>query len=243
MSATARVPARAGPGTECGAWYHCAMAGWEPVAVSDDIEPPARSWHRRRMALLALYVTAFVVTTASWGFPASRDRVLIWVVAGLVIAVVGRPHALARLAVDFLPVIVFLYAYDLLRGAADGVFGHVYEIPQLRVDEWLAGGTAPTVRLQRAALDGGPSARVGLLRLPRVPDVLHRADHGGGGALAPGAAPVPPLCQLVDRPVVRRAGDLRALSGVAPLAREPSRPAPSRRSASRRTWPATWVST
>ena len=131
------------------------MAGWEGVAVSGDVEPPARRWQRRRIALLVLYATAFVVTTALWGFPASRDRVLIWVVAGLVIAVVGRPHALARLAVDFLPVIVFLYAYDLLRGAADGVFGHVYEIPQLRVDEWLAGGTAPTVMLQRLLWTAG----------------------------------------------------------------------------------------
>ena len=154
MSATARVP-RHGPGTEHGTWYHCAMAGWEGVAVSDDVEPPARRWHRRRIAFLALYATAFVLTTGLWGFPASRDRVLIWVVAGLVIAVVGRPHALARLAVDFLPVIVFLYAYDLLRGAADGVFGHVYEIPQLRVDEWLADGTAPTVRLQRLLWTAG----------------------------------------------------------------------------------------
>jgi membrane-associated phospholipid phosphatase len=125
------------------------MAGWERVAVSDDIEPAARRWHRRRIVLLALYVTAFVVTTALWGFPASRDRVLIWVVTGLVVAVVGRPNALSRLCIDFLPVIVFLYAYDLLRGAADGVFGAVNNIPQLRVDEWLGVGTAPTVRLQQ----------------------------------------------------------------------------------------------
>jgi membrane-associated phospholipid phosphatase len=52
--------------------------------------------------------------------------------------------------VDFLPVIVFLLAYDLLRGAADGLSSHVYALPQLRVDEWLFGGTAPTVRLQHA---------------------------------------------------------------------------------------------
>ena len=118
-------------------------------AVDGAAGPSARRWRRRRTVLLVLYVVAFAVTTALWGFPASRDRVLIWVVAGLVIAVVGRPHALARLTIDFLPVIVFLYAYDLLRGTADGIFGHVYELPQLRVDEWLFGGTAPTVRLQR----------------------------------------------------------------------------------------------
>jgi membrane-associated phospholipid phosphatase len=125
------------------------MVGSEGVAVSR-ADPSGDRWRRRRLVLLAVALFAFVVTTAMWGFPASRDRVLIWVLVGLVIAVIGRPHGLARLAVDFLPLIVFLYAYDLLRGAADGLVGHVYERPQLRVDEWLFGGTAPTVRLQRA---------------------------------------------------------------------------------------------
>jgi membrane-associated phospholipid phosphatase len=131
------------------------MAGGAGLVVRDDADPSARRWRRRRIALVVLYATAFVVSTALWGFPASRDRVLVWVLVGLVIAVVGRPHALARLAIDFLPVVVFLYAYDLLRGAADGAFGHVYEIPQLRVDEWLFGGTAPTVTLQRLLWTAG----------------------------------------------------------------------------------------
>jgi membrane-associated phospholipid phosphatase len=126
------------------------MAGSGPAQEIDPAEAPSPRWRRRRIALLVTYVTAFVVTTALWGFPASRDRVLVWVLAGLVVAVVGRPHALARLLVDFLPVIAFLYAYDLLRGAADGLFDHVFTLPQLRVDEWLFGGSAPTITLQRA---------------------------------------------------------------------------------------------
>ncbi len=132
------------------------MPGSEPAATAPDAVDQRRGpWRRRRIALAAVYVTTFVVTTALWGFPASRDRVLLWVVAGLVIAVVGRPHALARLAVDFLPVIVFLLGYDLLRGAADGLFNHVFTLPQLRVDEWLFGGTAPTITLQRALWTAG----------------------------------------------------------------------------------------
>jgi membrane-associated phospholipid phosphatase len=126
------------------------MAGSEPATVTDGVADATRRWRRRRIVFLVVYLAAFVVTTALWGFPASRDRVLVWVLAGLVIAAVGRPHALARLAIDFLPVIAFLYAYDLLRGAADGLFDHVYTLPQLRVDEWLFGGTAPTVGLQQA---------------------------------------------------------------------------------------------
>jgi membrane-associated phospholipid phosphatase len=116
----------------------------------------ARRRHRIRVACIAVYLAAFVVTTALWGFPASRDRLIVWVIAGLLIVAAGRPNGFSRLVVDFLPVIVFLYAYDLLRGAADGLSTHVYTLPQLRVDEWLFGGTAPTIRLQQALWTGHP---------------------------------------------------------------------------------------
>jgi membrane-associated phospholipid phosphatase len=107
-------------------------------------------WQRRRVYLTVAYLVAFVSTSVAWGLPASRDRVVIWVLAALIILVIGQPHGLARLALDFMPVIVFLYAYDLLRGKADGLIGHVFTEPQLRADEWLFGGTAPSVTLQRA---------------------------------------------------------------------------------------------
>ncbi len=110
---------------------------------------------RMRVLCVAIYVLAFVATTVVWGFPASRDRVLVWVIAALVIAAAGRPSGLSRLVVDFLPVIVFLYLYDLLRGGADQLSSHVYVLPQLRVDEWLFGGTAPTITLQRAFWTSG----------------------------------------------------------------------------------------
>lgn len=129
-------------------WYHCAVSVSD-VGSSGDRDHDDR-WRTRRFVLLGVYVVAFVVTSVAWGIPASRDRVLAWVIVGLLIVVAGRPHALVRLVVDFLPVVVFLFAYDLLRGAADGVFSHVYDLPQIRVDEWLFGGTVPTVRLQRA---------------------------------------------------------------------------------------------
>jgi membrane-associated phospholipid phosphatase len=111
--------------------------------------PSSARAHRVRLWFAAAYLIAFIATTVLWGFPASRDRWLIWVIAGLLLVSVGRPNGVARLAIDFLPVIAFLYAYDLLRGAADKLQNHVYTLPQLRVDEWLFGGTAPTITLQR----------------------------------------------------------------------------------------------
>src|SRR5438105_7056466 len=107
-------------------------------------------WRIRRAWLAAAYVIAFAATTIAWGFPASRDRVVIWVIAALFVVMVGRPHGLARLARDFAPVVAFLYAYDLLRGLADGLIGHVFVTPQLKADEWLFGGTVPSVTLQHA---------------------------------------------------------------------------------------------
>jgi membrane-associated phospholipid phosphatase len=126
----------------------------EPSAVRGDADS-ARTRRRIRVVCAAVYVVAFVGTVALWGFPASRDRVVIWVVAGLLIAAAGRPSGLSRLLIDFLPVLVFLYAYDLLRGGADQLSTHVYTLPQLRVDEWLAGGTAPTLTLQHALWTAG----------------------------------------------------------------------------------------
>jgi membrane-associated phospholipid phosphatase len=120
----------------------------DPVVAAGD-DTSLRRWTPVRIACIAVWAVAFVVTTALWGFPASRDRLLVWVITGLLILVVGRPNGFARLVVGFMPVIVFLYAYDLLRGTADGFSSHVYALPQLRVDEWLFGGTAPTITLQR----------------------------------------------------------------------------------------------
>ena len=124
------------------------------MAVQGDVTSDRRG-QRLRALCIAIYVVAFLATTALWGFPASRDRALIWVIAGLVIVVAGRPNGLSRLVVGFLPVVLFLYAYDLLRGLADQLSTHVYTLPQLRVDEWLFGGTAPTITLQRALWTSG----------------------------------------------------------------------------------------
>ena len=48
---------------------------------------------------------------------------------------------------EWLPFIAILIAYDSLRGSAAHTFG-VHYLPQLQVDRWFFGGTAPTVTLQ-----------------------------------------------------------------------------------------------
>jgi len=52
-----------------------------------------------------------------------------------------------RVVIDWLPFYLLLTLYDMLRGFA-GKWLMPHAIPQIRIDEWLFGGTAPTVRLQ-----------------------------------------------------------------------------------------------
>ena len=51
--------------------------------------------------------------------------------------------------VDFVPFFVLLTIYDALHGAA-GHWFLPHAIPQIKIDEWLFGGTVPTVSLQHA---------------------------------------------------------------------------------------------
>ncbi len=48
-------------------------------------------------------------------------------------------------------------------------------LPQIRIDEWLFGGTAPTVTLQHALYTPGVAHVVGLRRVRRLHDALRRA--------------------------------------------------------------------
>src|ERR1035437_2527411 len=51
---------------------------------------------------------------------------------------------------DWLPLYAVLAVYSLLRGYAGHLLFSTHWSPQLRFDEWIALGIAPTVRLQRA---------------------------------------------------------------------------------------------
>jgi membrane-associated phospholipid phosphatase len=74
-------------------------------------------------------------------------------VLALVAVSLKDPGGARRVIVDWLPFIAILLAYDLLRGAADGLLWGAKTLPQLQADELLFGGTAPTVRLQDALYD------------------------------------------------------------------------------------------
>ena len=107
----------------------------------------------------ALFVSGSVVMVAVAGIPTAKDRLLVWLLLGLIaFSLVDARRLLPRLVLEWSPFIGFLLAYDLLRGVADSAFeAHVY--PQLRVDEWLFGGSVPTVWLQNRFWHGETDIR------------------------------------------------------------------------------------
>ena len=108
-----------------------------------------------RWAVPAAYCLALAVFLWRDGIWFARDRLLMWIVLGLLAFSVTDLRRWARgVLVEWLPFALVLWAYDLLRGMADDLWFSTHYLPQLRVDEWLAGGTAPTVWLQQHLWEG-----------------------------------------------------------------------------------------
>jgi hypothetical protein len=60
---------------------------------------------------------------------------------------------------EWLPLVVVLAVYDLLRGHADGLLFSTWYRPQLEIDAFLFGGTVPTVWLQERLWHGTADLR------------------------------------------------------------------------------------
>ena len=127
------------------------MASWPLTADDDKQRTPDRPRWRSylRWAAPAAYFAALALAITFRGLPTSRDALFLWILLGLVTASLTTGHLRLRsLILEWLPFGAILFAYDLLRGSADSIFtAHVQ--PQLRADELMFGGTAPTVWLQQ----------------------------------------------------------------------------------------------
>lgn len=129
---------------------------------------------RRRRLLIGVTVL-FVVVGAFFGFPTGREVLTGWVLLFLFAACAGDLRVWRRVVVkDWLPLIAVLFLYDFLRGSAEHVgtrFAHLpvlvadpkiatitaraHVTEMIRFDQWLFGGTVPTVTLQRHFSDPG----------------------------------------------------------------------------------------
>jgi hypothetical protein len=101
-----------------------------------------------------VYAAALGLYLWEEGLPLSRDRLLMWILLGLLAFSLTNVKGWVRSVVlEWIPFALILWVYDLLRGQADGLFFDTHVLPQLRADELLFGGTAPTVTLQNHLWD------------------------------------------------------------------------------------------
>jgi membrane-associated phospholipid phosphatase len=126
---------------------------------STEPEKVSRGWRSHwavRIGVPAAYLLATAVAIDRVGLPYSQDWIFVWIV-GLMVAfsVAGGEHSLRRLIRDWLPIIVALLAYDLLRGIADGKVFPIHWQPPVDADKILGFGQVPTVRFQDAIYTAG----------------------------------------------------------------------------------------
>lgn len=113
------------------------------------------SWAVVRPYALALYFVGLIVWTAHYGVPVQRELVILWTCGALACASIGRPpREIAQLAIDWLPIVAVLWAYDLTRGAADSFGIGVHYHPMIDFDRAVF-GEVPTVWLQRRIYEPG----------------------------------------------------------------------------------------
>lgn len=113
---------------------------------------------RRLLAVLAVlapvvYLAALGVSIALDGLPLARDQLFLWLLLGMAAFSVAAWRSWGELLLEWLPFLALLVAYDYLRGAVSVPTEQAHIVPQLRFDEWLAGGPIPTVWLQERLFD------------------------------------------------------------------------------------------
>ncbi len=107
-----------------------------------------------------VYVVALSVYMWREGIPVGRERLLVWIVLGLLALSTARVGGWFRsVVVDWLPFALALAVYDLLRGRADDLLFSAWFRPQLEADAFLFGGTVPTVWLQERLWHGASDVR------------------------------------------------------------------------------------
>lgn len=104
------------------------------------------------MALAA----AFSTDWAARGMPADQLQIVLWLLGLEVGWNVGKPvRTHVRFVLDWTPLLVLLLVYQYTAGIADDLGIAVHVRAGIHGDEWLFGGTVPTLWLQRHLYTAG----------------------------------------------------------------------------------------
>ena len=125
----------------------------DPAPASGPSEPGRRV--SRRVIAVSAYVVGFVLWWVFVGLPTDPMVAFCWLWLATIAWNSDKPwRNHLRFARDWLPVVVVLVAYDFSRGFADNLSSpHV--TPMIHADEFLFGGTLPTLWLQQHFYDPG----------------------------------------------------------------------------------------
>jgi hypothetical protein len=111
-------------------------------------------WLAVRRAAVVLYFLGLILWSAEYGIPVQRELVILWTCGALACASIGRPpRQILQLVVDWLPIVVVLWVYDLTRGAADSLGIAVHRTTMIDFDKFVFGGHVPTEWLQAHLYD------------------------------------------------------------------------------------------
>ena len=150
-----------------------ARAGELSAATSPWQQAGPQERSRRRRLLLGV-VIAFIVVSALTGFPTGREVITVWLLLLLLATCAGDARLWRQVIVrDWLPLLLVLFAYDLLRGLANEVGGALFDLPTwtssalthttsrahltgpLDADKSLFDGVVPTTWLQEHFFTSG----------------------------------------------------------------------------------------
>ncbi len=111
-------------------------------------------WMAVRRTAIGLYFVALVLWSARYGIPVQRELVILWTCGALALACIGRhPRQILQLVIDWAPIVIVLWAYDLTRGAADSIGIAVHHTTMIDFDKFVFGGEVPSEWLQAHLYD------------------------------------------------------------------------------------------
>lgn len=129
-----------------------------------DLAERAGDRERLRRAIVWAGPVVYLATLSFFlwrdGLPLSRDRLLMWILLGLLAFSTTNVRGWVRSVVlEWLPFAVILWVYDLLRGQADSLLFSTHVWPQIDAEKLLFAGAVPSVWLQDHLWHGGLDVR------------------------------------------------------------------------------------